>query len=462
VTLSIQARLTLFYSAVLTVALAATLAVFYVVHSRHLRERFDAELVRATSLTARLVPEELDEGSPLEVAAGEALEDVVMPGRSLAIFDADGRLLAGAWPGGSAAPAASLTEAGLTTTVDAADGPVRRHQQRFQHGPTTYQAGAAESLSSLDHELRVVCRALFASGLFALVLAAAGGYWIARGALRPVALLAGQAQAISARAPGERLAPPNPRDELGALARSFNDVLAHLEAVLAQQRQFMADASHELRTPVSVARTALEVTLGRPDRTEEDYRESLGIVAEQMRRLTRIVDDMFTLARADAGGLPLVARPLYLDELVADCVKSARLLGDPKGVAVEWRGPDDVDARADEARLRQAIMNLLDNAIRHTPAGGRVSVAVERMTDALSVAVTDGGPGIPAPDAERVFQRFVRLSPARREGEGAGLGLPIARTIVEAHGGTLVLERSDPSGSTFLLRLPRSAAASLG
>jgi len=459
VTLSIRGRLTLWYTAVLSLALAATLAVFYLLHSRHLRERFDAELVRATALVARLVPEELDEGSELDRAASEALEDIVMPGRSLAIFDADGRLLAGEWPGGSARAAADLPEAGITTSVITPDGALRRHQQRFRHGETTYQAGAAESLSSLDRELLGVRRGLLGSGLFALLLAAGGGWWIARGALRPVAVLAAQAQAISARTPGERLSPPNPRDELGALARSFNDLLGRLEAVLSQQRQFMADASHELRTPVSVARTALEVTLGKPERSEGEYRESLGIVAGQMRRLTRIVDDMLTLARADADELPLVPRPLYLDELVADCVKSARLLADAKGVAVEWRGSEDVDARADETRLRQALMNLLDNAIRHTPAGSRVSVAVERRPDALSVAVTDGGPGIPLADSERVFQRFVRLNPARRDGEGAGLGLPIARTIVEAHGGSLVLERSDPSGSTFVVRLPPPPAA---
>jgi heavy metal sensor kinase len=460
VSLSIRARLTLWYSAVLALVLAATLAVFYLVHARHLRERFDAELVRSASLVARLVPEELDEGSDLEGAAGEALEDIVMPGRMLAILDAEGRVLAGSWPGPPAVAERELRIDGLTTTVSAADGIVRRHQQRFRHGDTTYQVGASESLASLDHELAGVRRALLSIGLVALLLAAGGGFWIARGALRPVALLAIQAQSITARTPGQRLAPPNPRDELGALALSFNDLLARLEGVLSQQRQFMADASHELRTPVSVARTALEVTLGQPARPESEYRESLGIVAEQMRRLSRIVDDMFTLARSDAGGLPIAPRPLYLDELVADCVRSARLLGDPKGVAVECRGPEDVELSADETRLRQALMNLLDNAIRHTPRGGHVSVAVERLPDTLSVAVTDGGPGIPPADAGRVFQRFVRLSPTRRDGEGAGLGLPIARTIVEAHGGTLVLAQSGPSGSTFVVHLPQPASAS--
>jgi two-component system, OmpR family, sensor kinase len=460
-TLSIRGRLTLWYTAVLSLALAATLAAFYLLHSRRLRSQFDAELFRAGSLVARLMAIELDEAPALPEAARDALEDIEMPGRSLAVFDAEGRLLAGGWPDGKVGRATELEAEGrLAATVSTPSGAERRYQGRHRHGETIFQVGVTESLAALDRDLSGVRQALLGSFVFALVLAAGGGYWISRAALRPVALLAGQAEGITDRTPGRRLVPPHPEDELGALARAFNDLLARLEAALAQQRQFMADASHELRTPVSVARTAIEVTLGRGGRPAHEYQESLGIVAEQMRRLTRIVDDMFTLARADADGLPLARAPLYLDELVADCVKEARLLADAKGVGLEWGGPDDVEVDADEPRLRQALMNVLDNAIRHTLAGGKVSVTVECRPEAVSVAVSDGGPGIPAGDEERVFERFVRLHPSRQEGEGAGLGLPIARSIVEAHGGTLVLERTDASGSRFVVRLPRGSSAS--
>ena len=154
--------------------------------------------------------------------------------------------------------------------------------------------------------------------------------------------MAEQASRITDRTPGQRLAAANPTDELGRLARSFNELLSRLELVIARQRRFMADASHELRTPVSVARTAAEVTLGeRP--AEEEYRDGLAVVAAQMRHLARVVEDMFTLARADADCLPLERDLLYLDELAADCVKDARVLAAPKGVSLDGRGESDLD-----------------------------------------------------------------------------------------------------------------------
>jgi signal transduction histidine kinase len=313
--------------------------------------------------------------------------------------------------------------------------------------------GVAQSLAALTRELAALRHALAGSVLFALLLAAGGGRWIARGALRPIELMAAQARRITDRTPGLRLASPNPRDQLGLLARAFNDLLARLESALSQQRQFMADASHELRTPVSIARTAIEVTLGRQGRPEDEYRDALGVVRDQMRRLSRIVEDLFTLARADVGGLPVERSPLYLDELVADCVKEAKVLAAPKAVEVDWRSPGDLEVHGDERLLRDMLINLLDNAIRHTPRGGWVRVELVAGNDAVEVAVTDSGEGIPEADRERVFERFVRLRPSQA-GKGGGLGLPIARSIAEAHGGTLVLGRSDASGSTFLVRLP--------
>jgi signal transduction histidine kinase len=268
--------------------------------------------------------------------------------------------------------------------------------------------------------------------------------------------MAGQARRITDRTPGFKLMAPNPRDELGLLAGAFNELLARLESALSQQRQFMADASHELRTPVSIARTAIEVTLARQGRPEEEYRDALRVVHDQMRRLSRIVEDLFTLARADAGGLPVERSPLYLDELVADCVKEAKVLAAPKEVELDWKGPSDLEIRGDERLLREMLMNLLDNAIRHTPNGGWVRVELADGTSAVDVSVMDSGEGIPEAERERVFERFVRLRPTQA-GDGGGLGLPIARVIAEAHGGTLRLARSGPSGSTFLARLPLPA-----
>ena len=339
-------------------------------------------------------------------------------------------------------------------TLETPGGPVRLYQSRHRHGETVFAVGAAESLGGVvEHELGFLRRALLGAFFGSLLLALAGGWWIARGALRPVGAMAAEARRATGSAPGFRLTPPNPKDELGTLASSFNGLLARLDAVLAQQKQFMADASHELRTPVSIARTALEVALGRASRPEEEYRDALRVVVGQMRRLTRVVDDLLTLARADAAGLRPEPLPLYLDELVAEVVAEAKVLAEAKSVTLGFEGSPDVEARGDERLLRQMLLNLLDNAIRHTPEGGRVQVRLAARDQAAEVAVTDGGPGIPEADRERVFERFVRLEGAR-SGEGAGLGLAIARAIAEAHRGSLRLSRSDASGSTFLARLP--------
>ena len=443
---------------VLSLVLAISAASLYLVHSRSRLAQLDEELARAGSLVAGLVTPELEEGSDLAEAARGALEDIQMPGRFLAVFDADGSLLSGRGEGSPRATAASLGPRGeATITVATPQGAFRLYRSRHLYKDTTYQVGVAEPLASVERELLGLRRALLGSVLFALLLAVSGGWAIARAALRPVEIMAAQARRITDRTPGDRLTSPHPHDELGQLAQAFNDVLGRLERALSQQRQFMADASHELRTPVSIARTAIDVTLSREGRLEEEYRDSLGIVREQMRRLSRIVEDLFTLARADAAGLPLERRPVYIDELVADCVKEALLLA-PPGVRVESRAPADLELVGDERLLRQMLINLLKNAVFHTAAGGFVRVDLISREDAVLIEVTDSGAGIPQAERERIFERFVQLD-ASRHGEGSGLGLPIARAIANAHGGTLVLARSDASGSTFVVRLPLGRAA---
>jgi signal transduction histidine kinase len=228
---------------------------------------------------------------------------------------------------------------------------------------------------------------------------------------------------------------------------------------MSAQRQFMADASHELRTPVSVTRTAAQVMLGREQRSEQEYRESLAIVAEQAARLTRMVDDMFLLARAEAQGRPLEATPIYLDELVGECTRAVRVLADARGVEVRTNGAREVGIVGDENLLRQLVINLLENAVSHTPPGGKVSVELETHNGDVAIAVTDSGPGVPHEDRDRIFERFVRLA---RSGAhtGAGLGLPIARWIAEQHGGRLTLESSAPDGARFVVSLPNTPTGS--
>ena len=241
-------------------------------------------------------------------------------------------------------------------------------------------------------------------------------------------------------------------DELGQLTRAFNRLLDRLGTALQLQRQFMADASHELRMPVCVIQTATEVTLQQPARTDGEYREALSIINEQSARLGRMVENMLVLARADAGGYHMSKRLLYLDELVSECVRAASVMAGEQHIQLLSSLQPDVAIVGDDALLQQLVTNLLDNALHHTPPDGVGRVSVDISSTAI-IRVADTGSGIPEPDRERIFERFVRLDPARSATSGAGLGLPIARWIAEQHQGTLSLEESD-RGSLFVVRLP--------
>ncbi|HEY7744662.1 MAG TPA: HAMP domain-containing sensor histidine kinase, partial [Burkholderiales bacterium] len=217
------------------------------------------------------------------------------------------------------------------------------------------------------------------------------------------------------------------------------------------------DASHELRTPAHVTRTAAEVTLSGRGRTEAEYREALSIVAEQTRRMSRLIDDMLLLARADMGQRPIEPSSFYLDELVGEAVRALRVLAAPRRVSIAVDAAPDLEITADEALVRQLVTNVVGNAIRHSPAGGTVTVRVARAAGQATIDVIDQGPGVPEAERARIFERFVKRDPSREHGEGAGLGLPIARWIAEAHGGTLVLAETGAAGATFRATLPLTA-----
>ncbi len=310
-----------------------------------------------------------------------------------------------------------------------------------------------------QHEIMEVIRHTFYWIIpFALLLASAGGYFLARKSLAPVAHMARQARGMGASRLSERLEVSNPRDELGTLALSFNELLDRLEKSFEQQRRFVADASHELRTPVAILQGETEVTLSRTDRAPEEYRETLSILREESHRLAHIIEDLFTLTRADAGQYPLQLREVYLDELAADVLRRTRSLAIAKGITLTSSIEPELLMRADEDLLRRLLLNLLDNAIKYTPTGGKANVECRREGKELVLRVTDTGTGIPAELQSRIFERFFRADKARSRSEGdtggAGLGLSIARWIAEAHYGRLELTRSDPSGTTFTAWLP--------
>jgi signal transduction histidine kinase len=300
-----------------------------------------------------------------------------------------------------------------------------------------------------------------------LVAAAFGGSLLAKHSLAPVAEMSRHAARISAANLDDRLPVANSRDELGQLGTVLNALLARVHTAFIQQRRFMADASHELRTPVSIIRAESEVALGSDIRSPKEYRESLGVVRDASARLSLIVNELFLLARADAGEQPFTFSTLYLDELVDDCARSVRALAVRSHVDLHVVTHDvDVAFEGDDEMLRRLVTNLLENAVKYSREGAEVTITLSKAPGGYRLSVRDTGEGI-APEAQpHVFERFFRADTARSHqlhgaqssGSGAGLGLAIARWIAEAHGGTLNLVASSPAGSEFVLWLPASPA----
>jgi signal transduction histidine kinase len=336
-------------------------------------------------------------------------------------------------------------------TIRVGDAEWRRFftQQRFMGAP--YTVMTALPLDPMRRHVGRIRSILLGIIPVAVALAAAVGWLSARSTLRPISRLAAEAETASHEQPAVRLSVPPGEDELTSLAVAFNSLLQRLQTVNESQRQFMADASHELRTPVSVIRSAADVTLSQPERSAAEYQDSIGIIAEQAKRLTRLVEDLFLLSRADVKARPLTTTRFYLDDVLAECVRAAEVLGGPKQIRFDITTEKDVEIQADEDLVRRMLLNLLENAVRYNPPRTRVRVELKHHLDRAEIAISDNGAGIPAQARDRIFERFVRLDP--KSPTGAGLGLPIARWVAEAHGGSLVLADS-MLGSIFVVRLP--------
>lgn len=469
---SVRSRLTLWYVCVLALVLIAFSVAVYALMAAILYDSLDTELGATIEETGiSLVHEVEGEGKQVKDAGRSVLDEHIAPRQSAAIYDSSGNLIAEETAeGGTPAPPLSMNlvpESGAelyTMPEDRAQHlESRRLAVRRVNLPylnESYIIVISQPFDVVRRELNLFRNILLLAVLAALILTGAGGWFLARRSLSPVVEMMERAHRISAENLDERLPLTNPHDELGRLAATFNELLARLDDAFGQQRRFMADASHELRTPLSVMRTATDVTLEKEGRDEGEYREALQIIDEQSRRLTRIVEDMFTLARADSGRRALVVHDFNLDELVAETVRAAEVLAGNKGIKIDVSQLTATPYHGDEGLLRQMLMNLLDNAIKHTPQGGTISLKLETETGRHSLTVADTGAGIPLEAQPHIFDRFYRVDKARSRaeatdmGSGAGLGLSIAKWIAEAHQGELSLTRSDAHGSVFVISLP--------
>ncbi len=278
------------------------------------------------------------------------------------------------------------------------------------------------------------------------------GYLVAGRVLRPVRVIAATAREISERDLHRRIELSLPPDELGELAATFNEMLNRLEASFTSLQRFTADAAHELRAPLAVMLADVQVSL-RQARTPEEYRQTLGTVSGEIDRLSRLADHLLVLARADVGALGALREPVALPDFLEERVARWRPLIAERGLTVATDLPDSGVLPADAELLRRLVDNLLDNAVKHTPRGGTISVLAARDGDCWRIEVADTGPGIPESLRAHVFERFTRGDPARgRDSGGAGLGLALAAAVAHANGGSIAL--GDGPGARLIVRLP--------
>jgi heavy metal sensor kinase len=466
---TIRIRLALWFTAILALVLLTFVFSTYFFLDYTLRRQTDRTLRELSNSFADVIEnEEKEEPSPGGTdfsAVREALEDLRFRNYQIFVFDPEAKMISVENASDTRESASAERMAGLTghfsrSQQDAAFYDLRIDGTDFRIFARKYiLKGRAINVfiaHSLREEYQVLERfrnILLVSVPAVLILASLGGYFLARKSLAPVVSMAGSAARIGAANLNERLPVKNEKDELGNLATVFNSMLERLENSFEQQRRFMADASHELRTPIAIVRGESEVSLSREDRPQGELRESLEIVHDESKRLTRIVEDLFTLARADAGQFKTNFRDLYLDEVLADCVRKVRVLADRKKISIDISAEEFLTA-GDEQLLQRLFINLLDNAIKYNRESGKVTVAGRKNSDGYQVLVSDTGKGILPEEQSKIFERFYRVDKARSRPDdavlsGAGLGLSIAQWIAEIHHGKIELIDSGDSGSTF-------------
>jgi heavy metal sensor kinase len=459
---SVHVRMTMWYVLVFGLLLGGFSIYVYTAISRAAYSRLDQSLTIGAETAANLLRSEMEESDgDLSAAAAETQKLLSFGEVQMAVFDG-GRSLTKTYPNEGvvhvpeAAFRAAETASGPTLSTVAglgADG-ARLAVLRVHAGDADYFLALAQPLHNTVEELEALGRIFYVAIPGALLVAGVGGLLLARKSLAPVAAMTERTESIGARNLHERLEVSNPGNELGRLATVLNNLLSRLDHSFESLRQFTADASHELRTPLAIIRGEAEVALSQK-RDESEYRESLAIVEDEARRLSRMVDDMLALARADYGQQGLKVEEFYLNDLLEDCAKSSQVLALNKAVGLTLDPTPDITMLGDEALIRRMILNLLDNAIKYTSPGGRVAVKLTGKDGTVEIAVSDTGIGIPAGDTDRIFERFYRTDRARsRSDGGSGLGLSIAKWVAEAHVGSIDVVSTPGEGSTFTVSLP--------
>lgn len=481
---TIRGRLTAWYATALALSLAAFAAVLYLARRSASYQDLDRRLQSEADLTAGILAEsyrargvlvEQDSARrPVLIGGVAALLEVVP--EFLILTHAEGRVLF------ASSDARALNYVEFEQLLQPALAPAGRTSGTLRLGPEgptiryvvrplsgggagpqfgAILAGADARTAELGVEQLLSTMLLILA--FGLVLAVAVGSWIARRALEPVDRIITEVREITdGRSLHRRLAEPMVKDELGRLAETLNQMMARLERSFTALRRFTADASHELKTPLTVLRAGVERAVTTPNLPQE----TLAVLEEtlqEVNRMTELVDALLMLARADEGIAPLHRERVDLRAIVAEAHETGELLAESAGVEMQVVTPaEPVVVDVDRSRIRQLILNLLTNAVKYTPRGGSVRVQLGQADGRASLSVADTGIGIAPGDLPHIFDRFWRADSARtRTGErpGAGLGLAICKWIAEAHGGSIEVQSRPGRGTTFTVTLPTGEAA---
>ncbi len=444
----IRLRLTLWYTTVFLVILGCLSAGIYALVRASLDRALRAQLIRDIDTVATVVAAAPEGKGPYGHLPGDILFAVMENQR--VVYHSDGWCRAKWLHDRNLEP---LDSPGVwhPTTGAAYE---RRVSSLWIKG-REFNVTVAEDAATRDDTLGTLLGVFLLSSPCAALLSVAGGYFLAGRALSPISAMAAKAGEITAESLSERLPVENPNDELGRMATVFNKTLARLESSFEQLRSFAANVSHELRTPLTAIRSVGEVALKRPLDTQS-FRDVIGSMLEETDRLTHLVDSLLNLARAGSQGKNLPREEVDLAAIAKSQLELLRVLAEEKEQSLNLVVRRPALVRADAESLRQALTNLIDNAIRYTPARGHVEVEVGLARDGSAlIEVRDDGPGIAPEERGRIFDRFYRVHPDRGlQTRGSGLGLSIARGSVEASGGRISYECAAGGGSTFRITFP--------
>lgn len=457
---SLRGRLTVLYGFLLTLALvsyaAGTSAYFFY----NLRHQLDNSLERDIETVEGLLTVSSTGQLKITSKEGEAREDELERGYLLEVWSSTGELLyrsgvLDSYPLGGPPPIGSRSRVEAARSITLQNGTrlrIASHLHRLDGLAVWVRLGISEE--PLWREFWEMVAVLAVGLPITVLLIGFVGYGVAGRALRPVDTMARRAAIISAEHLNERLVIENPNDELGHLGRAFNDTLARLEESFDQLRRFTADASHELRTPLTAIRSVGEVALQSAG-TAPYYRDIIGSMLEEVTHLTRLVESLLTMSRADAGQIPLQKAVVNAFDLAQEAAALLEVLAEEKQQTILVGGDRSLHVWGDRLILRHALLNLMDNAVKYSPATGRIRVHIGAVGDRVLIAIQDNGPGISTEHRSKVFERFYRVDKARTRSEGGtGLGLSIAQWAVLAHGGKIGLNQAVPYGSSFEIELP--------